>query len=300
MNLSLDELRSLLHVANAGQFSAAARDLGITQPALSAMVSRLENRLGVALFHRLARGVAPTRAGDRLLARVRPMLREWEQLVASLRDEQEQVSGRYTIGVNPTLAAYTLPLFLPKMLQDWPGLEVNLLHDLSRQIAQDVLELRCDLGIVVNPPRHPDLTIVKLYPDELRFWLHQDSPWHEQSQQVPVLCHPQMLQTERMLQQLARLRRYSSLRIVHSNDLYVILRLIQENCGLGLLPRTVVAAHEQHQLVALADGPTRRDTITLIWRRDSQDSQASRVMREAIVRALRQNPAPEASDGFER
>jgi DNA-binding transcriptional LysR family regulator len=290
MSLSFDEIRTFIEVARCGQFSAAARSLGVTQPALSTSMRKLEERLGATLFLRLPRGIKLTRAGELLEVRSRAMLREWEQILGALRDDAQSVQGLYSIGVNPTLAAHTLPRFLPGLLEAWPKLEVKLMHDVSRNVAQAVVDLRCDLGIVVNPPRHPDLTVIKLYNDEISFWRPTKGKWKVGAANVPVLCHPDVLSTEPMLNDLVRLARFDGIRVVYANDLHVIARLCAAGCGIGLLPHSVAnlaQVEEKVSLVPIEDSPRRRDSIALIWRGDAQSSLASKVIRDQIVAALK-------------
>ena len=141
-----------------------------SQPTLSWTIRKLEERFETTLFIRSKRGVRLTRPGEVFVSRSRELLRQWEQLELALRDERERVQGVYSIGVYPALAEHTLPRFLPKLLSTWPDLEIRIGHDFSQQIALDVIGFRYDFEIVVNPPQHPDLTIVSLYEDQVGFW----------------------------------------------------------------------------------------------------------------------------------
>jgi Flp pilus assembly protein TadD len=68
------------------------------------------------------------------------------------------------------VALYSLKHFLPDLLGEFPALELNLQHDLSRRVTEAVVSLRVDIGIVVNPAPHPDLVLRKLCTDEVTFW----------------------------------------------------------------------------------------------------------------------------------
>ncbi len=218
MNLSLDELRSFIATTERGTISGAAKILGVTQPTLSWTIRRLEERLNATLFIRTKKGVHLTRAGQLLVSRSRELLRQWEQMEIALRDEQETVRGTYSIGVYPTLAEHTIPKFLPALLANWPDLEVHIGHDFSSRIAQDVIAFRYDFGLVVNPPRHPDLTIVELYTDELGLWREKNSSWRLDMPRVPLLYNSNMIRVESILSQLKDQGLLPNRRYVHSSD----------------------------------------------------------------------------------
>ena len=286
MNLALDELRAFLQTAERGTISAAARELGVSQPTLSWTIRKLEQRFATQLFVRSKQGVRLTRPGELLVSRSRELLRQWEQLEIALRDESEIVRGTYSIGVYPSLAEHSLPLFLPELLARWPELELDIGHDFSRRIAEDVIAFRYDYGIVVNPPRHPDLTIVELYQDEIGFWQAEGSDWRLDQPRLPVIYNPNMMHIETLITQLKAKGLLPDCRFVHSSDLRLISRLIAANGGVGILPDTVAETEHTRALRPCADSPTFRDTITLIWRSDAQFSTASKQIREAIRLAL--------------
>jgi DNA-binding transcriptional LysR family regulator len=288
MNLSLDELRSFLETTQQGTISGAAKVLGVTQPTLSSTIRRLEERLEARLFVRSKQGVRLTRAGDALASRARDLLRQWEHIETAVRDEHETVRGTYSIGVYPALADHTLPRFLPELLGAWPELKINIGHDFSKQIAQDVIAFRYDLGIVVNPPLHPDLTIVDLYADEVQLWQVQGALWPADRPRVPVVCNPRMPHLEPILSELQARGHLKDCRFVHTSDLRVIASLTAAGCGLGLLPATIAHSESKAKLVPYPSSPVIRDRITLIWRRDAQGSRASEVIRQAIVSKLKQ------------
>jgi DNA-binding transcriptional LysR family regulator len=82
----LASLRVFLAVAEAGSMTAASHTLGLSQPAVSQSIARLESRFGAALVDRLARPMTPTTAGAELIVRARHLLDEAESLQTSVRE----------------------------------------------------------------------------------------------------------------------------------------------------------------------------------------------------------------------
>jgi DNA-binding transcriptional LysR family regulator len=286
-NLSISELRSFLAVAQVGAISKAAATLGVTQPTLSWTIRRLEERFGTEFFIRSKQGVTLTRTGTLFSIRAHSLLRSFEQLEIDMRAEQETVRGRYSIGVYPTLAGHTLPQFLPQLLSGWPDLEISIGHGSSHLITNGVVELRYDLGIVVNPPQNPNLTIVNLYRDKVGLWGARGTNWKRGQKRVPIICNPEMPQVDSILNALYRKGWFSDCRLVHTTDLQVISELTAAHCGYGILPRSVAKQQKSAVLVPVLDGPWIDDQIALIWRGDSQKSRASLLIRDAIKTCLR-------------
>src|SRR5512145_1575812 len=100
--MELRQLISFERVADLGSFTRAARSLHLVQPALSQQIAALERELGVPLFHRGARGVRLTEAGERLLPYVRRILGELERAQQALGALRELRTGRVAFGLPPS------------------------------------------------------------------------------------------------------------------------------------------------------------------------------------------------------
>src|SRR5207245_8462808 len=109
MDLALGPLRTLEAIARHGSFSRAARELNLTQPAVSMQVAQLERRLGLPLLERVGKRAFPTRAGEVLLAHA---ARAFGELQAGLEHVQELrgvVAGRVRLGTSASISGYLLP-----------------------------------------------------------------------------------------------------------------------------------------------------------------------------------------------
>src|SRR5262245_60235637 len=159
MLASSAELTYFLEVANTLNVSRAAEKLGISQPSLSLAIKRLEESLGTTLFIRHKQGVSLTQSGKQLLVHARQLLQYWEKTRSEVLASEQKIQGYYTLGCPSTIAIYLVSKFLGGLLERYPKLEIHLQNDISRTITQQVINLSLDMGIVVNPQRHPDLII---------------------------------------------------------------------------------------------------------------------------------------------
>jgi len=125
----LADLNAFLCVATHKSFSKAAIALGITTSALSHSIRNLESRLGVRLLNRTTRTVSPTDAGHTLVRRLTIGFEEIGAALAELDQHRDKPTGRLRINVLSDGARLLMAQFLPKFLQAYPEMAVELLYE---------------------------------------------------------------------------------------------------------------------------------------------------------------------------
>ncbi|WBB64080.1 LysR family transcriptional regulator [Streptomyces sp. WMMC500] len=151
MDLSLRQLRVIVAVADAGGYSAAARALHIAQSSLSRTVLEVEHRVGVALFERTTRKVAPTPDGEELLAIARRLLAEFDAGMNHFQGYLDGTRGAVSIATLPSLAASMLPPVLWTFRQERPHVSVTVRDGLSDEVLDHVATGAVDLAVTVAP-----------------------------------------------------------------------------------------------------------------------------------------------------
>jgi LysR family transcriptional regulator, cell division regulator len=281
-----NEIRYFLEIADAGNFSRAAERLGVSQPALSQSVRKLEKSFGNALFVRTRAGVQLTRTGQALFTRGKRLVLEWEDLIDEASRDRDELRGNYRLGCHPSVGLYTLPRVLPELLTRHPKLRFALVHDLSRRITEKVIGFELDFGIVINPVRHPDLVIRKLGTDTVGLWKKKDASKNTELPEGVLICDPELIQTQNLLKEFQKAGIKFSRQIDCSN-LEVIASLVAAGCGVGLLPaRVATRIHEYALEVANAKYPVFQDQVCLIYRSDSLSSQAAKLLARSLAAEL--------------
>jgi DNA-binding transcriptional LysR family regulator len=166
-SLSLDQLRAFVEVAERGSFTAAARELNLTQPAVTHQVHELENRFKVALLERLGKRAYLTQAGEKLIEHARHLLDEDARTQASMRQFDAAWGGRIRIGTSATILMYALPPILQKLKTDHPQLEITLKAGLTAETLRQLKSNSLDLGLCALPIEDPAFETVHLFDDEL-------------------------------------------------------------------------------------------------------------------------------------
>lgn len=283
---SSTDLTYFIEVANFSNLSKAAQKLGITQPSLTLAMSRIENAIGVPILFRHKHGVALTAAGKQLLGQSRLLLDQWELIRAKTLEYVNEVQGSFSIGCHPSVGLYALPLFLTDLMQKNPKLEIRLVHDLSRRITDQVIDLKIDIGIAVNPVKHPDLIIKHLAYDYIALW---QAPQKSKKSKASIthdllFCDPELYQAQAILKQLKK-HNINYQRMISSNSLELIAELTKSGGGVGILPGTVAITR---QLVKVANSPTYEDEKCLLYRGENQNVKAIQAIANAIKIAFNQ------------
>lgn len=169
--MELTPLRYFVEIAARGHVTRAARSLGVTQPALSAMLRKLEREVGTDLLHRTGKGVELTEAGRVFLRHATAAVREADDAQRAVRELLGLERGTVRIGGGATATTYLIPPVVGAMRRQHPGLRFVVREAGSNAVAEAVASGELDLGIVTLPITVPDgETLVKtpLVTDELR------------------------------------------------------------------------------------------------------------------------------------
>lgn len=171
------QLRTFCRIVELRSFSRAARELGLSQPAVSAHIRGLEEELGIKLLDRLGRDVRPSRAGELLYEYARGILRLSAEARASLRIFAQGKRGKLSLGGSRTPGEYVLPERIGTFLKAYPDVSISLQILNSHQVAERVLEGTIDLGIVGARVPLRGVRYDPFLEDELVVVLPPDHPW---------------------------------------------------------------------------------------------------------------------------
>ena len=156
------DLTAFLAVADARSFTQAAAKLGMSQSALSQIVRRLEERLGLRLLTRTTRSVAPTEAGERLLQTLAPALSELDASIAALSEFRDKPTGTIRItSVEHATETKLWPILGP-FLRTYPDVKVEVVSDYE---LTDLAADGFDAGVRLGEHVDKDMIAVRVAPD---------------------------------------------------------------------------------------------------------------------------------------
>ena len=154
-------MRAFLATAETGSLSAAARQMGLTQPTLGRQVTALEEELGLTLFQRTARSMQLTEAGRDLLAEAQSMGEAAARITLLADSRAQSMDGRIRITASDMMSAYVLPDIMVRLRSMAPRLRVDVI---AANDIRDILKREADIAIRHVRPEQPDL-IARLVSD---------------------------------------------------------------------------------------------------------------------------------------
>lgn len=278
----------------------AAEQLGITQPALSRALGRLERELGVPLFRRTGRSTELTRYGEAFLGRVERALRELDEGRRELADLAGRERGMILLGFPRTLGAGYAPDLVRRFRAGSPGVRFTLVQNIASELERRLAAGEIDL-LLSWPPRRPEIA------------------WHEVGEQELLLAVPSGHRlAERRTIRLAEAADEDFVAFEPGNS---IRRLSDELClAAGFTPRIAFEASDSGSVrgfvaagfgVALVPAigfetgvrllhvgaPAARRAIGIAWMQDRYLSGAERAFRDFVLEQAAQRSASATNDG---
>lgn len=175
LHLTLRQLRVFESVARQLNFSRAAEELHLSQPAVSMQIRQLEENVGLSLFEQMGKRIFLTDAGKELYHYSRAIARQLSDLEEALNQMKGLESGSLKVSVVST-ANYFLPPLLAKFCRMHPGIKVSLSVGNRESVLRQLSENETDIAVIGKPPEGMDLSAEPFLPNPLVVVASPDHP----------------------------------------------------------------------------------------------------------------------------
>ncbi|MGF1619743.1 MAG: LysR family transcriptional regulator [Rhodomicrobiaceae bacterium] len=255
MQITLDQLKTFLWVARLGGVRRAAEQMNVSQPAVSARISTLEQVICAKLFDRTPSGVVLTKKGHLLQAYA-------ERIVLSLEEirefviEPDALEDLLRIGVSETIGQSWLADFLARMNSAYPRISVEVTVDISLNLREMLLARGMDLAILMGPVSEFTVDNLALPPFEVS-WFRAVSRKEVDLASTPVISYARQTRPYRELR-MELTRRYGpGARIFPTSSMLAGFQMVVADLGVGALPRALAMDYlETQQIVEFDPGWT--------------------------------------------
>jgi LysR family hydrogen peroxide-inducible transcriptional activator len=282
--MELHQLRYFVAVAELGNFTRAAERCGVSQPALSQQIIKLELELKRPLFDRSGRKARLTEAGEQLLGGARTVLSDMDALEQQLSRLTDDGDGSLTVGVIPTVAPYLFPALLRRFAAANPRVGVTLQEDPTARVLEGCSAGDLDLGVMARPVTDDRLHAEDLFRDELLVALPAGHPLAAKkaltladlSSEPFVLLSEAHCLGEQVFAFCRRKDFHPPVRCT-SAQLLTVQELVGLGHGLSLVPAMAVDAGGPSKCVyrpMAGERPFR--TLALVWRKGRYQSRSVR------------------------
>lgn len=296
--VTLTQMRYAVSVANTLNFRLAAQECHISQSGLSMQVSRLEELIDTTLFDRSKKPIGVTPAGEIALAQMRRILRETERL-GQVVAESTEPSGRFRLGIIPTLSTTVTPLFIQRFISEYPRVELVIEELKTSEIVSRLQADTLDAAIAATPLDEPGIAEQTLAVERMYAYLAPDDPLlrKEQLTQQQLADHSIWLLPEGHCfrsQVLAYcgggLPKPPAPVGFESGSFETLIRLVDSGLGATILPELVAnslpAARRKKQLRPLVSPVPLRE-IGLLTAKNDLRPRVSEAVANVVKAALR-------------
>lgn len=294
-----NKLRGFRAVADAGSVSGAARRLGVTRSAVSQSLSALERQLGVQLFHRVGRGLALTREGALLQRRVREVEERLQQTLDAIAREERCVRGPVRIGLYVGFPTARLARLLARFVRAHPAARVRVRFASHDELREELLAGRLDVAFSLDAWRAGSraLRSTRLFRQELvlvagRRFLRRPLDLDALRATPVVDYYRSDPLIERWVRHHHRTRAGRVPVAVWAATTDLVLDLVREQVGVGVVPRDLAAADLARRRLAVVhtDRPELSDSIWLNELARVYDTPALAAFRAAALETLGSEP----------
>ncbi len=288
--MQLPDLAAFLAVAADRSFSAAARRLHRTQPAISQAVRRIEDELGERLFDRSSRDGTLTEAGRLLQDYAQRLLGLASEAQTAIKELQQVRRGRVIVGANEA-AVHTLLPHIERFATLHPNVAIEVRRVPSRQIAAAVLDRSIDFGVLTFQPADRGVQTIGLGADEIVLLTSPSHPLvgrrrvtlEEIGKQVVIAHNDPSPARDRVLR--AYERRRTSINIqISLPSLDGIKRAVEMGIGVALLPRRCALTEIARGHLAATRVPELGAVrqVRLVFRKTGERSRAAETFLEIV------------------
>ncbi|MEN2280757.1 LysR substrate-binding domain-containing protein [Algoriphagus sp. SE2] len=189
--MTIQQLEYLIAVDKHRHFGHAAESCFVTQPTLSAQLSKLERDLGVILFDRSKMPVIPTEIGVQIISQAKKVVSESKGILELVANLKGDISGVIKLGIIPTLAPYLLHLFIRNFLEKYPKVKMEVQEMVTEEIIRKLKNDELDLGIAVTPLLENGIVEKPMFYEKFYAYLSKDHPLLKEN-----LFEPEMVKQE--------------------------------------------------------------------------------------------------------
>ncbi|MCB1232326.1 MAG: LysR family transcriptional regulator [Verrucomicrobiae bacterium] len=282
------QLQHFVAVARARNFTRAAEELNLSQPALSRSIQKLEDQVGQPLFERKPREVVPTDLGELLLIRAKEILALVEDTFSEVAEAGKH--GRIRLGAIPTIAPYFLPGLLKGFADTHPDISVVVQEDTTEDLIKRCSHGEIDLAILALPLIAKHLEIETLFDEELLLVIPCDHPLAlrkkitaEAVEEFPFVMLNEAHCLSENIASYCRQQSVQPVTVERISQLATVQELVALGHGISIVPQMARCLDDSDRRVyrSFSDKKPIR-TVAMMWNRQRHQSRWVRALMEYL------------------
>ncbi|MDY6801745.1 MAG: LysR substrate-binding domain-containing protein [Bacteroidota bacterium] len=176
--MTLNQLKYLVAIAKYRSFSKTAQNLGISQPALTSQIKKLEEEMGFVFFDRTKVPLGITYEGEVFFKRAQQVLKLTDDMYNIAIELEEEISGKLVIGAIPTIAPYLITVFMDDLQKLFPDLHLNIKELITEDIITQVKSGEIDAGIIATPVKSKGVVFQALFYEKFFLFVSENNKFY--------------------------------------------------------------------------------------------------------------------------
>lgn len=253
--MTLQQLEYIVALEKFRHFTKAAEYCNVTQPTLSAMIQKLEDELEVKIFDRSQQPIAPTAAGLLVIKQAKEALVQAEQIKNIVQEQKQDVAGKFTLGILPTIAPYLLPRFISVLMKKYPKLELRIAELKTHEIKRALLNGEIDAGVLADIEDLEEYNISHLFYEQYMAYVSKSCPLYEkqlvkssdlQNHQVWLLDEGHCFRDQMV--KYCQIKSAQDSQMTYSlGSIETFMRMVESGCGVTFIPWMAVQQLSESQ-----------------------------------------------------
>ena len=253
--MTLQQFEYIVALEKFRHFTKAAEYCNVTQPTLSAMIQKLEEELDVKIFDRSQQPIAPTAAGLLVIKQAKEALVQAEQIRNIVQEQKQDVAGKFTLGILPTIAPYLLPRFISLLMKKYPKLELRIAELKTHEIKRALLNGEIDAGVLADIEDLEEYNISHLFYEQYLAYVSKTCPLYEkqlvkssdlQNHQLWLLDEGHCFRDQMV--KYCQIKSAQESQMTYSlGSIETFMRMVESGCGVTFIPWMAVQQLSESQ-----------------------------------------------------
>lgn len=286
--MELRQLKCFVTIARLRNFTRAAEELHVAQPAVSAAIRKLEDELELILFNRQDRTVSLTAEGEIFLGHARRILDGVRVANEEMADLRGLGKGEVRVGIPPMMSAYFFPSIISAFTARYPHLHLSVSGEGAASIQKQILQGELDLGVIAGGDIPENLEVRPILREEVVICVPPDHPFAGDAavtmeafaRQPLIMFKEGYYQREMLFEEMRGIG--GPAEIVFETNLYTMVKsLVKRGLGISTLLRMVV--EDDAELRAVSFAPPRYLDLQLAWKKHAYLSRANQAFVDFLL-----------------
>ncbi len=288
---TIKQLRYFIALVENEHFGRAAEACHVSQSAFSVAIKELENTLDAQLVDRTNKQVTITNLGREVYQQAKLVMEDMTGLLEKAAGNAEPLSGKLSLGVIPTIAPFVLPKIMPRLIQDYPNLQLYLREDQTQRVYERLMEGELDLILIAMPYELRGVDQLPLFDDPFLLASRRNSrlvnpgaySFDELEDESIILLEDGHCLRDHALA-ACHIKHLDKVSRFEASSLLTLIEMVNSDLGITFLPKMVENSHflenTDIEITPLPEAGVRQ--IGLAWRKGSAREEEFYMLGEYI------------------